>query len=467
VTRLPILLLGAMLTLLTSCARNDAPNIVLVALDTVGAEHLGTEVPGLGHTPNLDRLAAEGIRFERAFSTAPWTQPAIASIFTSRMPSSHGVLRLNHVLPSAAVTLAERMRSEGYTTAGFVTHHLLAEKLGFAQGFAHWNEEHVGGHRDINSRELTDSVIAWLDANRGDEPFFLFVHYFDPHYAYHHHEAHDLTSDYDGPLVPAMNIWTLRNMRDELSPTDVDYLIGLHREEIAFTDHHVGRLLEHLRALGVDDRTVVAVVGDHGEEFMRHGWIGHTRTLYDELIRVPLILRLPGAAGARVESSPVSVLDLAPTLLEVAGAEPDPEAQGISLLLSLMEAAPLPKRDLLAEVSFEGKRRDVGKEKTVFLTTLIRGDLKIVHDLASDRFTVFDRSTDPEELVDLAASHPEAESLRAALLAWEAQRGRDAQGTARLLEPDPEELERLRALGYVEPPRSGERQPDPAEGPTR
>ncbi|MEN8161400.1 MAG: sulfatase, partial [Myxococcota bacterium] len=414
-TRVFVVLLGATLALLTSCTRRDAPNIVVVALDTVGAEHLGVEVPGLGHTPNLDRLAAEGVVFDRAFSTAPWTQPAIASVFTSRMPSSHGVLRLKHVLPSAAVTLAERMRSEGYATAGFVTHHLLAKKLGFAQGFAHWNEEHVSGHRAINSGELTDSVIAWLDSHPGDEPFFLFVHYFDPHYAYQHHEAHDLTSAYEGSLVPAMNIWTLRDMRTELSPADIEYLVGLYREEIAFTDHHVGRLLEHLRRLGVDDRTVVAVVGDHGEEFMRHGWIGHTRTLYDELIRVPLILRVPGASGTRVESSPVSILDLAPTLLEVAGAEPDPDAHGISLLPSLVEAAPLPARDVLAEVSFEGKRPDAGKEKTVFLTTLIRGDLKVVHDLVTDRFTVFDRSTDPEELVDLAASHPEAESLRAAL----------------------------------------------------
>jgi arylsulfatase A-like enzyme len=442
-------LLGVVLWLVSSCARRDAPNFVLVALDTVGAEHLGYELDGARHTPNLDQLAGEGIVFRRAFSTAPWTQPSIASLFTSRMPSSHGVLRLRHVLSPEAETLAERLGDAGYETAGFVSHDLLQRRLGYAQGFGHWNQEHVGGHEAITSAELTDSAIDWLDARRGQSPFFLFVHYFDPHFVYQHHPAHDLTAGYAGPLEPGMDIWKLRNQRGQLTPEDLEYLVGLYREEIGFTDRHLGRLLRRLDTLGVAEDTVIVVVADHGEEFMRHGWIGHTRTLYDELLRVPLLVRLPGASPGREVRAPVSLLDVAPTLLELAGVPADPRADGISLVPFLTSDASPPSRDLYAEVSFEAPPRDVHEEGTVFRTALIRGDLKLVHDLVTDRFSLYDRGVDPEELVDIADSHSDADSLRAALRAWEETRGSDSLGRAELLEPDDEELERLRALGYV------------------
>ena len=370
------------------------------------------------------------------------------------MPSSHGVLRLRHVLSAEAVTLAERLAGAGYETAGFVTHDLVTRKLGYAQGFAHWNQQHVGGHRAITSAKLTDSVIEWLDHRGSDAPFFLFVHYFDPHFVYQHHADHDLTTGYAGSLEPGMDIWKIRNRRPGLTPEDLAYLVGLYREEIAFTDQSLGRLLGHLRTLGLAEETVVVLVADHGEEFMRHGWIGHTRTLYDELLRVPLVIRLPGAKAGREVETPVSVLDVAPTLLELAGAAADSDAYGISLLpfltgTELTATEPLPERDLHAEVSFEAPQRDVDEEQTVFLTALMRGDLKLVHDLVAERFALYDRRADPDELVDLADSHPEAEALRAALRAWEEVRGNDSLGEAQLLEPDAEELERLRALGYV------------------
>jgi arylsulfatase A-like enzyme len=443
--------LAAALSLAAGCARREPPNVLLVVLDTVAAEHVGYELPELGHTPHLDRLAREAVTFRRAFSTAPWTQPSVASLFTSRMPSSHGVVRIRHVLPPSAVTLAERMSAAGYDTAGFVTHSLLRRQLGYAQGFRYWNESNIRGHDGITSQEVTDAAIAWLEGRPGDQPFFLFVHYFDPHFAYQHHPAHDLTAGYAGPLRSGMDIWKLREMRDRLSPADVAYLVGLYREEIAFTDEHLGRLLETLRALGIEQQTVVALVADHGEEFMRRGWIGHTRTLYDELLRIPFVLRLPGRFEPRRVDVPVSILDVAPTLLEAAGAEPDPEAQGISLLPYLRAGAPpVPAHDLFAEVSYTAPKEDVRQEQTVFQTALIRGELKLVHDLAAGRFSLYDRSSDPGERSDRIASHPEAEALRRALLAWEETRGAPDAATATFLEPSEAELEQLRALGYVQ-----------------
>jgi len=440
---------AAVLACAVACGRSRGPNVVLIALDTVGAEHLGDEVPGLGHTPNLDALAASGVRFRHAYATAPWTQPSIASLFTSRMPSSHGVVRLRNVLPDTATTLAERLHEVGYETAGFVTHDLLRRRLGYAQGFDHWDESHVGGHRAVTSERLTDAVIGWLDERTSDAPFFLFVHYFDPHFVYQHHAEHDLTAGYDGPLQPGMDIWALRDRRAALTERDLAYLVGLYREEIAFTDRHVGRLLRRLDSFGGAEGNAVVVVADHGEEFMRHGWIGHTRTLYDELLRVPFLARLPGVPAGRVVDTPVSLLDVAPTLLAVAGANPDPGAAGLSLLPSLVEGAAPAARDLHAEVSFEAPERDVHEEQTVFLTALMRGDLKLVHDLVADRYALFDRAADPEELEDRFASHAEAERLREALDSFEAERGRDSLGEVESLTPDDAELERLRALGYV------------------
>jgi arylsulfatase A-like enzyme len=184
---------------------------------------------------------------------------------------------------------------------------------------------------------------------------------------------------------------------------------------------------------------------------MRRGWIGHTRTLYDELLHVPLAMRLPGRLRPRALDAPVSNLDVAPTVLELVGLEPDAEAQGISLVPYLAEGAPpLPERDLRAEVSFVAPRRDVREEQTVFLTALMRGDLKLIHDLASGQFALYDRAADPGERTDAFASHPRAEELRRALLAWEETRAADGAPAAKLLEPSDAELERLRALGYVQ-----------------
>jgi arylsulfatase A-like enzyme len=298
---------------------------------------------------------------------------------------------------------------------------------------------------------VTDAALAWLRGRRSHAPFFLFVHYFDAHFVYHHHPDHDLTAGYHGPLRPGMDIWDLRNMRDRLTPEDLAYLVGLYREEIAFTDAQLGRLLDQLHASHLDENTLVVVAADHGEEFMRRGWIGHTRTLYDELLHVPLVMRLPGRLAPRALDVPVTNLDVAPTVLELVGLEPDAGAQGISLVPYLAQGAPpVPERDLRAEVSFVAPRRDVHEEQTVFLTALMRGDLKLVHDLASGRFALYDRAADPGERVDTFASDPRAEELRRALTDWEETRAQDGTPAAKLLEPSDAELERLRALGYVQ-----------------
>jgi arylsulfatase A-like enzyme len=342
------------------------------------------------------------------------------------MPSGHGVLRLFDVLDAGNETLPELLSQRGYETAGFVTHLLLRREFGFAQGFAHYDESAVGGHKAITSKRVTDRVIQWLEGRESTAPFFLFVHYFDPHFVFHHHPEHDLTAGYEGSLEPGMDIWDLRDGRASLRPDDLAYLIGLHREEIAFTDSQLGRLLAQLQKRDLEQSTLVVVTADHGEEFMRHGWIGHTRTLYDELLHVPLVIRLPGAARRGEVETPVSLLDLLPTLIEVVDRKAGNASwEGLSLVPELEgRAAGTTGRDLYAEVSFGRGRNATGRaaQQTAFKTALLGSQLKLIHDLLNGGFELYDRSRDRDELRDLSGAQPAEAEMRTRLLRWENSR---------------------------------------------
>lgn len=459
-TRLRRCLAAAAVLAVAACGRAPAPapsppppSILMVVWDTVGAAHVGSLGEDAGPTPNLDALAAEGVLFRHAFTTAPWTQPAVASILTGLYPSHHGVLRLYDILAAANKTIAERLAGAGYRTAGFVSHELLAARLGVAQGFASWDESAIAGHEGISSPAVTQLAASWLAA-RDDQPFFLLAHYFDPHMLYLHHPEFDLTTGYDGPLTAGMGVWEMRDARPTMSADDIAFLRDLHREEVAFTDAALGRLLAALEATGRADDTIVIVVADHGEEIMERGWIGHARTLYDELIHVPLVMRVPHGPRGLVVDTPVSLVDLAPTLAEFAGTTfADGAVDGRSLvpLLRGGEAGALADRNLFAEVSFtlgpdDGRRHT---EKVAFKTALLAGPRALIHDLMRDSWELYRRDEDPLEKRDLVTSDPATSELGRQLAAWEANRDGAASPVHRVL-PQPDELERLRALGYVQ-----------------
>lgn len=450
--------LGAWTFLLAACTTPDPappqsrPNVLLVVIDTLGADHVDRLPPDERATPEMDRLAAGGVAFERAYTTAPWTQPAVTSLMTSKMPSSHGVLRLLDKVPPGLETLPERFHDQGFRTAAVVSHTLLGRQFGWGQGYDSFDESAVGDHSSVTSHRVTDAAIRVLhDLSR--QRFFLFVHYFDPHYVFNHHPELDRTSWYEGKLRPAMDIWDLLGMRSRLRPEDERYLLELYREEAAYTDLHLGRLLATLRSLGLEGNTLVAVTADHGEEFNRHGWIGHTKNLYDDVLRVPLVLSLPGRLAPRRVDAPVSLLDLAPTLLDLAGiGGVSAGFEGVSLAACAGGGpCPAPDRELRAEVSFGMEPDDPPRfaEKVAFKTALRAGNRKLLHDLLLDRFELYDTQADPAESSNLAgAGGGEEERLRARLRAWEDSRPRPrAAGTT--VSPDPEVLERLKAMGYI------------------
>jgi len=436
-------LLAACLSL--GCAEEPQKNLLLIVVDTLRADHLGS----YGHTrrvsPEIDDLAARGARFERAYATAPWTQPSVASVLTGLYPSSHGADRLLRVLPRSANTLAERLRQARYATAAVVSHYLLGPRFGFDQGF----ETFVHGTALGPGRFSTPGVSA-----RGDEllaglalderPFFLFLHYFDPHYSYERHpDAGFASANGAGRLDGKRSVEELRSLDPPPDIAEAAFVRDLYDEEIRFTDAGIGRVLASLSRLGLADSTVVVLVSDHGEEFWERGWLGHTRTLYDELVRVPLIIRSPGLAP-RTVGDPVSLVALAPTLLELLGVE-GRGFQGRSFA-SLLSAGStyVPEPIYLETEYFAPGSQALRPERK---HALIEGHTKLVEDRVSGARQLYDLAVDPHEQRQLSSRNVRLErQLSDAAARFASQR---LQGAPSPVAPTPEERRMLQALGYI------------------
>jgi arylsulfatase A-like enzyme len=430
-------------------------NVVLIVIDTLAAKHVGYIAGGESVTPAIDSLAARGVAFTGALAPAPWTQPSIGSLLTGRMPSAHGAIHLFDVLAPGPQYLPSFLSSRGFSTGLVVSHELLMRRFGWDQGFDFVDETAVGGHSAITSEKVTDTAIGFLRGHTKNR-FFLMAHYFDPHYVYNHHPSYDQTAWYRGTLRPAMGIWDLLDLRPKLTADDVRYIAGLYREEVHFTDAQVGRLLGELSRLGLENSTLVVLVADHGEEFMEHGWIGHTKHLYDEALRVPFVVSLPGRIDPRRVEGPVSLLDLFPTLSALSRQPAEnPAFAGVSLVPALLRGEqPDPERLLISEVSFGLQPGDPPRyvEKMAFKTAAMRRGHKVIHDIPSGRWELYERKDDPGEKRNLASTGGEEEQeLRAALIAFEKARGDAASpnGSNSRTLPTPEEIEKLRALGYI------------------
>ena len=340
-------------------------DVVLIVVDTLRSDGLGCGGAPARQSPELDALAARSAQFRTCVSQSPWTIPALGSIVTGHYPSTHGANWLSASLSESVPTLAERFRDAGWATAGIVSHYLAGERHGFARGFDHFDERNAAGHRHISSKILTDFALDWLDDQTG--PSFLFVHYFDPHYDYRTHRGFTQTEAYGGAVEPGTDIWELRAAADDLDADDLAHLRELYAGEIRFMDHHVGRLLRSLRSRERD--VVIAVTADHGEEFLEHGWLGHTRNLHGGLVRVPLLVHDSRRPEREVREDPAMLVDVHPTLLALAGLEVG-EGPGRDLF---RETGP---RDLISEVEFgprdstppEGDRETLDRERQLAKT---------------------------------------------------------------------------------------------------
>jgi arylsulfatase len=425
-------------------------NVVLIVVDTLRWDHLGSYGARRETSPAMDRLAEEGIRFERAFASAPWTMPSIATMLTGQYPSRHSATSFDRGLPEQVDTLAEVLGSEGFATAGVISHTAIAARHNFQQGFDVWLEDEARGHDYVSTEGVTREAIEQLDRfAAGEDPFFLFVHYFDPHYNYKRHPEVGFAPEKAGRLDGSELMRAIRDMQDELTPEELDFVVALYDEEIRHTDDGIGRLLGHLDGLGLGEETIVVVTADHGEEFMGHGRLGHTRTLYDELVRVPLLIRLPGGGRGEVVAEPVSLVALMPTLLDYLGIDGEELLmQSGSLRPHLNGDAPAKGPPVFVEVDFVPVRtsRTLGP---VHKKAVVVGRHKLVRDDASGKLELYDLLEDPHETNDLYESRPE---LSAELL--ETLETSLAFAASGAFEPetvthDTEQIEALRKLGYV------------------
>ena len=264
--------------------RRPRPNIVIFLADTLRADHLGLYGHPCGTSPRLDEFAREAVTFDQAWSVSSWTGPAVASLFTGLGPEAHGVHGLDIRLVDSVLTLAESLSAGGYRTAAFVGNELLDPGRGFAQGFETWNGRTPLAVYGARPQSVVDHALRWLDSNT--EPFFLYVHTLDPH----------------GPYDPAPEHRILFAVHDHPGDDPLPRMRGqraAYEGEIHEADAAFGAFVDSLRTRGLLDRSLVAFTADHGEEFDDHGRRGHGHTLYPELVRVPLVLRLPGGAWPR------------------------------------------------------------------------------------------------------------------------------------------------------------------------
>jgi len=444
-----------------------APSVLLVSIDSLRPDHLSCYGYPRPTSPTIDRLASEGVRFQEAVSTTSWTLPAHAALLTGLYDAGHGLVDNGLRLADAQVTLAEVLRRHGWQTAGFFGGPYLHPTFGIAQGFDHYQscmtrvddelaEEAVRAesraragvsHADVTGPRTVAEFERWLETT-DTRPFLAFVHLWDVHYDFipppGYAEIFD--PDYEGDLT---GVGFMQNPRIAagMDPRDLRHLLALYDGEIRFTDETLAALLKALDARGRLENTIVVVTADHGEEFFEHDHKGHQRTLYEEVVRIPLVfhwkgrLGTSGGAAAPIEpAAQVRLVDVMPTLLALCGIEDRPTTNGRDLT-PLLRGESLPAEPALTELYSDG--RDV--------QALRMDTYKAIRAAAQHPGTGFDLVADPLERTPLPPAHPLVQTgLK--LLRREQERAR-AAGLGRGAEPagdiDPAVLQRLRSLGYV------------------
>jgi arylsulfatase A-like enzyme len=443
-----VILTSLCLGSLAGCTR-EPPNVLLIVVDTLRADHLSSYGSPRTTSPAIDELAAQGVRFTRAYATGPWTKPSVASMFTGLYPSAHGVTRLARRLPRRLPTLAEILSTHGYATAGVVSHTLIGSEYGFERGFETYLESEAQGAEHVSTEGVTRQAIRLLEEiGSGDRPFFLFVHYFDPHYTYKRHPEYGFAARGAGRLRGGEPIRILRRIAATLTPDELQLVRDVYDEEIRFTDEGIGQLLGTLRELGLESRTWTVLTADHGEEFLDRGHLGHTRTLHEELVRAPLIIRGPGSRRSSTVDRPVSLVSLPATILEMSGIQTQYAFHGPSLLPLVVNRSAPSFPPPLFEVDFVPRLKG-NADKEAHKRGLATAEFKLIEDMKTGKLSLYDLGSDPGETVDLAEKRPELLRSLSTALSETATRMEQPGPAAREVPLSEEQIERLRELGYV------------------
>ncbi len=430
-----------------SCERSNNPsqadiqhhNILLIIIDTLRADHTGYCGYERNTTPVLDSIAEAGIAYTQMQSQSSWTLPAVTSILSGITPREHCAVRKEGILyglDSSMPVLQNILHSYGWTTGGFFNVVFLSEDFGFHRGFDHFDCQGVSNRQSLRKADTTvDDVLEWINTIDKADPFLAVVHFYDPHLPYNPPAPYDTlftTPGYSGEYGEDWGtVSQLVEVNDEgfrMDDSGLYNLTALYDGEIAFTDVQIGRLIDSLDTMGLAEDLLVIIAADHGEEFYEHGGIEHGRTLYQEVTRVPLIISGPTIPMGVTSNTPVTQIDLLPTILEYLGIDTR-DLKGRNILAPEFPDMNIPASDLLWT--------------TVNEVSIRRNDLKLIWKQSTGNTELYDLEQDPSEQSPL--NTPNVLLIEAVELYW---------ATPPLYSPPAVPLEesinnQLRDLGYL------------------
>lgn len=411
-----VLLLGALL--LAGCAKEASPpvNVLLVVVDTLRQDHLGA----YGYrahpaTPQLDRFAREdAVTLDGMIGVSSWTMPSMATLFTGQFPAEHGVMRMmgEHSKLSEPHTLAARFGAGGWETGAVQSNFLLQQRRmsGFNRGFQYWDDsptEQPDPHRGSSAADVANRGLKWLSERDGEHPWFMYLHFFDPHASYEDHAATSFTDpEYRGWVEGGLANDILRQQGPLSNSADRAQLAAFYDEEVAAVDAAFGQIIAALKERPDWENTLVVFTSDHGEELGERGYIGHTRTLHFEQTDLPLLVRLPAGVNAGTKASHLcSQVDLAGTILELAGL-PRTDLSSIAAVLTgdrvedgIIQLGDPAATRIQSEVDFVPVRSEHA-EKRVRKRALVSVAGRYIVDLESGEESLYYYGDDASELRD-------------------------------------------------------------------
>lgn len=431
------------------------PNVIFIAVDTLRADYTSLHDEKIGTTPRLKEFAAnDAVFFPNTYANSPWTLPSFASMITAQYPSRLNIHNRDSSLHPHFFTMAEILKEHGYVTGGMVSNMFLRKKHGFDQGFDVFSEKNVSHYTEplygISSPGITEEGIEFIRNNK-DKKFFLFLHYFDPHYYYYDHEK---TSGYSGMFKKAASkndqselVMNINMGKQTFEQEDIDFLKYCYNGEIRFTDKYIGQILDELKKHGLYENSIIIFTADHGEEFAERGTLGHGHTLYEEQIKVPMAIKLPAGQtmpGGKVNRKTVSNIDLLPTLMTLLDIENNIKNQGGNLFTKGDGKDPI-----LSEVNqvLYRKKRDK--------ISVILDGWKLILDLKTKKYELYGLAQDPGEKDNKIDNNENAPSkifikkMKKELMLFLAMRKKYSSGTpGKHVKMTEEEKRRLKSLGY-------------------
>ena len=432
-----------------------ADNVIVLLIDTLRADKLRAyRESSPVQTPALDQVAAESVLFEQAQAPENWTKPSVASVLTGLHPATHRTKTSSARLPRRALMVSEVFKQAGLATASFIANGYVSNKFGFKKGWDHYTN-YIREHKRTEAENVFREAGAWIEANK-DRRFFAYVQTIDPHVPYDPPARFLKLYDprpYRGQVRPRMTASLLERAKRnppkvKFSSRDLKRLEALHDGEISYHDHHLARFIAQLKKLGLYDRSLFVVTSDHGEEFADHGSYGHGHSLYQELLHVPLTMRLPGVlpAGRRIKTS-LSTLDIAPTILSAAGVAIPDAMEGHDRMAHMRGALPFGPQVAFSDFLDDRRAIRAGRWKLV---------------LNGTQATLFDLEADPGEKRELSRhQHPVAMRYCRIMLGqflgakdrrrwWFSNPGeRSRRLESEETDIDPTTREQLRQLGYA------------------